>query len=354
MKKESKYIQLFETIRAEISRGVYKNGERIPGENELSKKYGMSRQTVRQSLSLLEQKGLVERKQGSGTYVIESIPKRKKTWEIGVIATYISEYIFPSILRGIEGELSNAGFLPVINATKNRVDSERSILEEYLRRPIDGLIIEATKSALPNPNVGLYEDLIRQGTPVVFFNSYYPVMQNPTYVIMNDKMGGHMAASYLVERGHQKIGGIFKSDAQQGLDRCAGYLDALLEKGLPIKDEWTIWFNSENRTHLMGQETDRILQSLKECSAVICYNDEIAVKLVNVLAAAGYKIPQDKAVISFDNSLLSEVSQVPITSLDHPKDLLGAVAARKLVGMVDGKKEKSTIMEWNIVQKEST
>lgn len=353
MKESAKYIRLFEKIQSEIALGVYKNGERIPGENELAQKYQMSRQTVRQSLSLLEQKGLIARRQGSGTYVTQKLQRKKKTWNVGVIATYISEYIFPSILRGMENELSRSGFSPVLNATKNRVDSERGILEEFLRKNVDGLIVEGTKSALPNPNVGLYEAFNKAGIPVVFFNSHYPVMKDSVYVRMDDKSGGYDTVAYLAEKGHRKIGGIFKSDDLQGVDRYAGYLQAIIDRELPMQDEWIHWFNSENRSYLLEEEADRMVKSWKDCIAVVCYNDEIAVKLINALVAKGIRVPQDMAVIGFDNSLFSEVSQVRITSLDHPKELLGAAAARKLLSMIGGKQEKSLVMDWQISEKDS-
>ena len=354
LKKESKYLKLFEAIKAEIACGEYPGGTKIPGENELSEKYNMSRQTVRQSLSLLEQEGLVKRRQGSGTYVTKQMARKKKTWNVGVVATYISEYIFPSILRGIQDELSQAGFSTIVSATQNRVDSERRILTDCLTRPIDGLIIEATKSALPNPNIKLYEELKNKGIPVVFFNGYYPVMKNDcTYVIMNDKSGGYKAVSHLIDRGHKKIGGIFKSDDIQGMDRYAGYLNCLSENGLSMQDQWVIWFNSENRAHMMEDESGWIIESLKDCTAIVCYNDEIAVKLINAFSSKGYNIPEDKAIVSFDNSLFSEVSLVPITSMDHPKEVLGSVAARKLVSMIEGGCENSLVMEWGFSARDS-
>ena len=120
MRYRSKYAQLFERLKREILRGAYQKGQRLPGENEMAQEYGMSRQTVRQALSLLEQEQLIERRQGSGTYVRCGEPRRKRSWNVGVMATYISEYIFPSILRGIEAELSEEGFFPLLSATKTR------------------------------------------------------------------------------------------------------------------------------------------------------------------------------------------------------------------------------------------
>lgn len=114
MKEKAKYIHLFEELKRRILQGEYQNGQRLPGENEMAGEFAMSRQTVRQALSLLEQEGFIQRRQGSGTYVRRVERRRERSWNVGVVATYISEYIFPSILRGIEGELSEEGFFPAL------------------------------------------------------------------------------------------------------------------------------------------------------------------------------------------------------------------------------------------------
>lgn len=355
MKEGAKYGQLFSQLKEEIARGVYRSGEKIPGENELAEKYGMSRQTVRQALALLEQEMLIERRQGSGTYVRETVSRKKRSWNVGVIATYISEYILPSILRGIEEELSESGFFPLLSATQNRVDNERRILEDYIGKCVDGLIVEGTKSALPNPNIHLYKKLQSMGVPVVFYNGYYPDLGNCVSVTTDDRQGGIDAVNYLAAHGHRKIGAIFKGDDMQGMERYAGYTQGLLENGLILRDEWVRWFNSENRKSLFAEEVDtrRLLPAFSECTAIVCYNDEVAVKLVKALQSHGLSVPGDKAVISFDNSLLSEVSSVKITSLDHPKESLGACAARKLIHMMNGREEQSVKLEWGFSEKDS-
>ncbi len=355
MREKAKYVQLFDKLKEDILQGVYQDGQRLPGENEMADGFGISRQTVRQALALLEQEGYIQRRQGSGTYVHKVEPKRRRTWTVGVIATYISEYIFPSILRGIEGELSEQGFFPMLSATANRVDNERRILEEYMDKQIDGLIVEGTKSALPNPNLPLYEKLREMGIPVVFFNGYYPALRDCVSVTMNDRQGGFDAVEYLVAKGHRNIGGIFKNDDMQGLGRYDGYARALLKNGLTFQDQWVTWFNSESRENLLTDEygVTRLLEKLSQCTAVVCYNDEVAVKLERVFATHGIKVPEDKAIISFDNSPLGELAAAGLTSFDHLKESLGASAARKLISMMDGREEQSLVLDWNLVERVS-
>lgn len=355
MREKAKYVQLFDKLKEDILQGVYQDGQRLPGENEMADGFGISRQTVRQALALLEQEGYIQRRQGSGTYVHKVEPKRRRTWTVGVIATYISEYIFPSILRGIEGELSEQGFFPMLSATANRVDNERRILEEYMDKQIDGLIVEGTKSALPNPNLPLYEKLREMGIPVVFFNGYYPALRDSVSVTMNDRQGGFDAVEYLVAKGHRNIGGIFKNDDMQGLGRYDGYARALLKNGLTFQDQWVTWFNSESRENLLTDEygVTRLLEKLSQCTAVVCYNDEVAVKLERAFATHGIKVPEDKAIISFDNSPLGELAAAGLTSFDHLKESLGASAARKLISMMDGREEQSLVLDWNLVERVS-
>ena len=74
-----------------------------------------------------------------------------------------SEYIFPAILHGISSVLSQNGYTPLLSATQNRVDIEREVLKSLMNKPIDGIIVEGTKTAIPNPNIDLYEEIEKQG-----------------------------------------------------------------------------------------------------------------------------------------------------------------------------------------------
>ena len=65
------------------------------------------------------------------------------------------------------------------------------------------------------------------------------------------------------------------------------------------------------------------------------------------------QVPQDKAIISFDNSQLGELASVGLTSFDHPKESLGACAARKLISMMSGREETSTVMDWGLAERNS-
>ena len=346
-----KYLALADSLRAAIQTFKYAAGEKLPSENELTVLYACSRQTVRQALGLLDAEGLTERIRGSGTYVRAAGTQRPKTHNIAVVSTYISEYILPNILAGIQSELSLNGYTAMLFATNNRVDQERRILSELLQKPIDGLLVEGTKSALPNPNLDLYHMLRKHGIPVLFLNGFYRDLNDFPYVVTDDRGGAYEATELLIRKGHTRIAGIFKSDDRQGHDRYLGYVNALVAHGLDQIDDHVLWFTTSTRADMVDQYA---LQVVSGCTAVVCYNDEVAVPLLNLVLHAGMSVPGDLAIISFDNSTMADLAAVRITSLDHPKQRLGAEAVRCLMKMIDGEPQSSLIMPWGFVEKDST
>lgn len=344
MNQSPKYRVLADRLRADIKRGAYKDGERLNTENELAALYGMSRQTVRQALDVLEGEGIILRKRGSGTYVGLPGAAREKTGRVGVITTYITEYIFPSILRGIEGELSEGGYTMELAATYNRVDNERRMLLDYLQKPVDGLIIEGTKTALPNPNIPLYEKLSEIGVPCVFINGYYEALERPVYVVTDDCGGGREAIAYLTARGHSRIAGAFKADDMQGHRRYAGYIQGMMEAGLELTDEWVTWFTTEDKDQ--GMLESLILDRARDCTAAVLYNDEIAVRVLRALQKRGEE--GRLSIVSFDDSAYGNMVAGPIPSLHHPKEEVGRLAARKLLNLIAGEAESPAILTWHI------
>ena len=168
MKQPVKQTTVMAHILEDIQNGRYADGSRMPTEAEYSELFRVSRQTVRKALAALEEQGVIRRVQGSGSYVNHPSQRRKKTGQIAVICTYISEYIFPSILRGIEQVTKENDYQLLMNSTNNSIASERAILSKLRDNPPDGIIVEGTKTALPNPNREFYHSLAENGVPIVF------------------------------------------------------------------------------------------------------------------------------------------------------------------------------------------
>lgn len=331
-----KYKIVVDWIMENIQNGSLKKGDKLPSENELSRKFGLSRQTIRHAIETLEHQKLLVRIQGSGTYIGEVIKefRQERFMNVAVISTYVDSYIFPPVLRGIERELSKEGYTMQVAFTGNKIQRERDILDKLLEKGnIDGLIVEPAKSALPNPNLHYYHSLIKQQIPILFFNSIYPDLQLPC-VAMDDKSVGHKAAEYFIKRGHREIAGIFKSDDGQGHLRYSGFIKGLLDEGLKIDSKRIIWLDT---VEVNNFETlsEYIFWRLGGCSAVVCYNDEVAHLLVGMCQKKGIRIPEDLSIIGIDNSELTTMGDIQWSSFPHPMELLGKKAGENIIKMIN-------------------
>ncbi len=252
-------------------------------------------------------------------------------------------------LRAIEEILTENHYLTMIFATKNRVDNERRILSNLLQQPLAGIIIEGTKSALPNPNIDLYREFEFRQIPIVFVHSSYPELTGAIRVVADDKRGGRIATEHLIANGHRRIACIFKSDDIQGHLRYAGYSAAMRSYELPIVDDNVLWYTTESRNLISIFGSNLI----RNCTAVVCYNDEIALQLVSLLKDRNIKVPEDISIMSFDNSTYSELSSPKISSCSQHKRQIGILSAKKLINLINGKKEETAILPWKVIEKES-
>jgi GntR family transcriptional regulator of arabinose operon len=343
MIQQPKYMKIVEWVKAQVESGSVKPGEKLNSENELTEMFDISRQTVRHAISELEKEGIIEKRQGSGTY-ISNVFNRKRTentMNIAVVTTYVDDYIFPSILKGMEEVISNAGYTLQIAFTHNSVEKEYSVLKNILDRNMaDGIIVEPTKSGIPNPNVELYNEIIKQDIPTIFFNSYYPEINLP-HVVLDDKAAGYKATKYLVEAGHTRISAIFKSDDRQGHLRYAGYVEALSEAGLRLFDENVLWIDTEDLRNL-SFESKRVIKRLKDSTSCVCYNDEVAQAVVKICGKHEINVPDDLSIVSIDNSDIAANCEVPLTSVAHPMIKLGKMAATNLIGMIKGEIQEAS------------
>lgn len=353
-KASPKYLELVRWINGQIQEKKLVAGQKMYSENELKKMFGVSRQTVRHAISILEQDGILRRVQGSGTYINDSrLANLAKRMRVAVVTTYVDGYIFPRTIQGIERVLLEAGYSVQIAFTNNQNGRERTILEDIISRDeVAGMIVETTKSGIPNPNLHLYREIQKRRIQVIFINSFYPQLNIP-HVSMNDHMAGWKLTKYLLGMGHKKVGGIFKLDDGQGQLRYSGYMDALLDGGLEVDDTRVLWIDTEDVNHL-EKLTERVLERFRECTALLCYNDEVAFGLLEIFKKAGIEVPRDISIVGVDDSELAVLGDVAFTSAPHPMEELGEKAAGNLLHLIkDPLFDANYEFEVDVVQRDS-
>ena len=357
---QPKYQTIASELKTQIQTGKYKNANMLPTEYALMSEYQVSRQTIRQALAMLEQDGYIEKRRGSGSHILHTYGLEPKSASpqrtIAVVTTYISNYIFPTILREIETILSQNNCMSLLFATQNQVSVERKVLQNLLTAQIDGIIIEGTKTAFPNPNLDLIQKLQEKKIPLVFINGCYSNLPDATYVLDDNVSGGQMLVQYLTGKGHDQIAGIFKYDDIQGHGRYLGYANGLQSCGLTLNDDLVLWYSTDYLHTLFSDDVILpIIECWKQkgCSAIVCYNDDIACQLLPIWAKCGLSVPQDISIVSFDNSHLCELASPPITSLSHGDANVGSTAAKKLLSLLNGGTATSELIPWTIVERAS-
>lgn len=346
-----KYRILYERLSAAIDSGEYGPGEKLPTEAEMSL-WGFSRNTVRQALALLENERRIIKQRGSTSMVKPLHRHGSNSGNVAVLAPDFSTTVFPQMIEGIIDGLYGWG-TPLLYSANGKIEEEERILRELQDKDVEGLIANGLYTALPNPNIPLYRQLIEKGMPVVFALSHYAGLRDSIYVINDDVNGGVMAINHLYEQGRRKPCGIFTSDFIFSLARYEGYTEECRRLGIDVLTKRILWMHSKDY-QIIDVFKDRVLELADGCDCMVCTNDVSANAAAKVLTSAGKRIPDDIAIVSFDNTYICDFPPVPLTSLDGNPYGTAKLAATKLKNILAGKHETSAKLPWTLVKRESS
>lgn len=354
---EYKYLGIVNWSKEVIREKNLSAGEKFFSETELCNIHKVSRQTVRQALAYMERQGILVRRQGSGSFIQSPNPvsAEKNSNLVGIVSTYFSDYIFPSIVTGIERVLTDNNVSMQLMTTSNQVAEEARALEKMLAQNVGGLIVEPSKSALPNPNMELYNEIRARDIPLVFFNAKYSWSSNPL-VAMDDYAAGQIATEHLISLGHRKITGLFVFDNMQGHKRYQGFMNSLITHNTPTPEKRVMWFPAAEQSTLFSHSGAELSSLLDDSTAVVCYNDSLAVELLAFCRQQGRSVPGDLSVVGIDDSNLARICEIPLTSVQHPKQQLGETVAKILLEQMSNPlyKVKDTLFHPKLIKRASS
>ncbi len=342
---KAKYYIVMDKLRQQMISGKVTAGDKLPSENELVREFHVSRHTIRKALSILESEGYVEAVHGKGTFCTERFTNKGNSHNVAVVTTYISDYIFPRLIKGIDTVLTKEGYSIILKNTGNSQKNEAKALEDIMTKNIDGVIIEPSKSEIFCKHMHQYEQLDKMGIPYVFLQGTYPQMKDKPNIVMDDVEGGYLLTKYLLDLGHRHLVGIFKIDDSQGTARQKGFIKAMNEKGLVYDPDSVILFHTEDRATKPAGMIRQFIQDRRPIDAIICYNDQIALEVIKVLEAEGRRVPQDISVTGYDNSFLAENGSIKLTTIAHPKERLGEMIAELLLEKIRGVSDSESKVE---------
>ncbi|MEM3553657.1 MAG: LacI family DNA-binding transcriptional regulator [Candidatus Bathyarchaeia archaeon] len=225
------------------------------------------------------------------------------------------------ILETIESEVTQHGY-HVVFATLRNHTLPRCIQEGR----VDGVVFLGTDI---QPE---FVKQVKEKAQVVLVDYHLPGVVS---VVGDNVEGGKIATQHLLEHGHTRIAFVAETLADPSFrERCEGYRYAFKEHGLPIRKSWVIEGGRRPDSDRIAME--KFLKLSRLPTAIFAANDFMAVGAMHALTQAGFKVPEDVAIVGFDDGALATVVQPPLTTVRVPRMEMGRVAAKNLLDLLRG------------------
>jgi DNA-binding LacI/PurR family transcriptional regulator len=333
-------------IRQDVRAGTYAPGQRIPAEVQLAQELGVSRGTVRMALRALHDEGVIQTIAGRGSFVPDAM-SRRSAGLIGMILPSVVRARNPDLITGAEETVRQAGYSLVLGISGDDRWLETEQIQRIVGQGASGLIVYSIDGQLDDPAL---RQLVDRGFPVVLIDRYFPDLAVDV-VTMDNISGGFLAVQHLVQRGYSRIGyiGTDNLDTSSIFERMAGYRWALEQLGLPLDPELICtsvrrllaWPPREPDKERHNEQILRAFLSRPERpDAVFVCNDYVAFEVVQAAEDLQLRIPEDLAIVGFDNVAYTDYFGVPLTTVGQPRLEIGATAATLLLERIAGRRTR--------------
>lgn len=265
--------------------------------------------------------------------------KNGKTKDIGIIIPNFSNPFYMQMISGIEVICREHGYNPIICSSNNNEDQELANIELLRRKCVEGLMI----SSIHKSPLDILSALSMHKHVVLFDQE--TILNDCDYVTFDFESGGYMAISHLLQQGHRHIAFLTAPLENRGSRRALyrGCQRAIREWGEDARctmivedvkvDNYTRWEYENGR-----QLAKRFLNMKDRPTAVFVYNDMTAIGVMSQLMKAGLQIPADVSVIGFDNIIMSEFANPPLTTIRQPAYETGTLATQAIIDKIEGRR----------------
>ena len=251
--------------------------------------------------------------------------KLNQTRTLGMLLTASSNPFYSEVVRGVERSCYERGYSLILCNTDGDAERMNRSLETLLQKRVDGLLIMCTENHRPSKDaISRYPSL-----PIVMMD-WSPFEGSIDVIQDNALLGGEMATDYLIRHGYSRIacitGPLDKTTAQERLN---GYRQAMKKAGLEILPGYEVSSDFEFGGGLVAME--QLLMLPEPPHAVFASNDAMAVGVYQALYQRGLRVPDDVAVVGYDDIQLAQYLMPPLTTIHQPKDSLGELAVDALL-----------------------
>ncbi|KHD45947.1 GntR family transcriptional regulator [Streptococcus hongkongensis] len=324
------YKKIYHYLKEKMTDGSLQAGDQLPTEKELSERFFVSRITSKRALVELENEGLIHRQRGKGSFVKDrkaTTGSEKKL--IALLLPFEASNELTDYAKGIVQELSKGDFQLTINLVKNvSVDQ----LSDYA-----GIILYPENT---NQSIDLLFQCQLKEIPLVLLDKVVEGFEMPTVVSENHR-GSYDLTKHLIQIGCKDIlfiGQESLGEVSSVRDRYLGYLQAVSEEKM-TSQHWIIEKNSS-----IAEELTKLASYLEGSksrkSGLVVENDWLAIQILQYLQQKNFKIPDDLAIVGFDNIQAASLLSPGLTTAGQDFLQIGQEAARLLVQMITSNRQK--------------
>ena len=340
------YIRIADQIKAEwFSEQASPEGKKLPTQEELAARFGVSRSTIVRTLSRLTAEGYIHSQQGSGAYVAERLPKEAAMPCLSLVVPQLNATVIVQACRGVERQAQKMGFQVLLASSEGRIEREREVVEQHLQAGAKGVVLYPVTRFQPERECD-YLTQLAQTVPVVAMDIVCEEWPCSCVLFDNYRLAYEMTQQ-LLRHGHRNIAFMHIARKYRHTsihERERGWRAAMQDAGQPIPASYEGWPHSYDwgQPHPHGDaDTDSLAESLLQLTprpdAVIAWTDVEAAHLTQALVHQGISIPDEMLLTGFDSEPLVTRLFRPLFPTSRPDFVrMGELAVEELARILNG------------------
>lgn len=257
--------------------------------------------------------------------------RTQKTHTIGVMVHELNSNFITSVLSGIEKVTTDAGYDLIIAHSSEKYEKELANASNLFHKRVDGIIASL---AFDTKDLDHFKMFNEKGIPVVFFDRVEEKAEH-TKVIINNYKCGYQATQHLIEQGCKRIVLVTASLKRNVYaQRHQGYADALHDNNIGYDEKLVL---IKDLSEQCGTEAAMQIMQMKPMpDGAFITNDFSAAVCMRVLKEHGIRVPEDIAIVGFNNDTISKIVEPKLTTINYPGKNIGEIAARNLINHLTG------------------
>jgi LacI family transcriptional regulator len=262
-----------------------------------------------------------------------------RSYLVGLIVPDLLHPFFAEVAKSLSAVLAEHSYSLIISSSEEDPKTESREIQQLMARRLDALVIASS-----GDDAEVFARMERHGTPYVLIDREISGLA-ANFVGTNDETAGRIATEHLIEQGCRRIAHIRGRENSTGLHRLEGYRQAIIRQGLEYSEKLVVTRTSvDTESTRQGAEAMRLLLDRKpRPDGVFAYNDPLAIGAMIAILEAGYRIPEDIAVIGCGNLHYDNVLVVPLSSVDQHSQMIGERTGQIILRMIEAKVRPQTV-----------